>query len=354
MALLVIAACAVAVAGPFLKRNHDLFGTFAGPVSDTTINSKQSLREGVGNVIRSVAVSFRVGGGRLGPDTAVQHIVLGGLEDLYEFVGASADDQRYVIGGTSDAFERGDYRTWARLEEYGANPWHVVLILGAGFVLVVGAARGDRSLRLPALLAVGLTVGFVAFSATTRWSLYVTRYQLPLYAAWAPLIAIALGRLHRPVLVSVVGVLVLAVTPQLFDNAARSLVHRQPNLQSELAPYFFFGDDSDVFVGPSDYVAARNAIVQSGCDRLGIANWVLLEYPIWVGLDNAGWRGEIAHVNVSNPSATLQDDDFRPCALIRQTLGQSPIASPRGWFDVPFGDLTVAFPPEFLRRQASG
>lgn len=346
VSITIVLACAVVVAAPFLKRNHDLFGTFTGPVSDTTINTDLSIRDGLGNVVRSVAVNFRVGGGRAGPDTIAQHVALGGLEAVYDIVGASPDDSRYVMGVQTNAFERADYRWWARLEEYGANPWHVVLIGVSGVVLLTGVVRSGRPFLLPALLALGLTIGFIALAGTARWSVFVSRYYLPLLTGWAALIAIALAHVHRWVLAGTVVLLLVAAMPQLLDNAARSLLHQRSNATSDLAPYFFWGENNQDLLGPSDYVAARDAIVDSGCRRLGIANWILLEYPLWAGLDNTAWTGEIEHVDVSNASAALQDTEFQPCALIRQTSDRAPVTSPPGWTEVAFGDLAVSFAPE--------
>jgi hypothetical protein len=257
-----------------------------------------------------------------------------------------------VIGTETDAFARDDYRTDSNREELGANPWHSVLIVISGTALGYFALRGERSARLPAALAVGLSLGFLAFSATAQWSVYVSRYQIPLLVLWAPLIAIALDRISRWALRAVVAALVLAVTPQLLDNGARPLLHDVERDGSDLGPYFFFGDDHPAFLGPSEYEAARDAIVESGCERLGIANWVLLEYPLWVGLDNADWNGDIAHVNVDNASSALADGDFQPCALIQQQSGRD-VQTPTGWVSVPFGRLSVAFAPEFRDRVVS-
>ena len=58
-----------------------------------------------------------------------------------------------------DAFEVQDYSLPARLEDYGANPWHVLLLSFAGIALTLGVLRGRRELRTGLLLAIGLCAG---------------------------------------------------------------------------------------------------------------------------------------------------------------------------------------------------
>jgi hypothetical protein len=94
----------------------------------------------------------------------------------------------------------------------------------------------------------------------------------------------------------------------------------------------------------------RDAIVASGCDRLGIANWILLEYPIWVGLDHAGWRGKIEHVRVQNASATLAESGFEPCALVTEPRRGPRLDVPAGWSEFSYGELAAAFDPRSAAR----
>ena len=342
----VIVVCIAVVAGPHLWRNYRVFNTFTGPISESAINEEFLARGAAGNIIRSVAVNFRFGDGSSGIDTVVQRAVLGISREFYELIGASQDDQRFVIGALDDAFTFGNYDYYSRTEEFGANGWHVILIVVTTVLFTVWAIRGDRRSRLPCLLIVGLFIGFIAFSASARWSLFVSRYQLALLAPWSALISIALSRVHRFLLRAVLTFLFFAVMPQLLDNSARSLVHPQVDWPSDIHAYFVHAGGDGFFVAPEDYVAARDAIASSRCDRLGIGNWILLEYPIWAGLRNAGWDGHIEDVSVQNESSVLEDKSFEPCAIIRQSVFR-PVAPRAGWTDVPFGDLTVSFAPGF-------
>src|SRR5690606_18229212 len=136
--------------------------------------------------------------------------------------GADPDDPAFAIGADTDAFARGDHGPFARTEDYGANPWHALLIgiSAVGLPIIAWARRrgeGDGGQRSgekmspcwQAALGGGLLLGFVVFAGTTKWSHYAVRYHLPLLLLWAPLVAIVLARVHRRALgVVVVGLVV--------------------------------------------------------------------------------------------------------------------------------------------------
>ena len=76
---------------------------------------------------------------------------------------------------------------------------------------------------------------------------------------------------------------------------------------------------------------------------MGITNWILLEYPLWAGLRQAGWKGTMEHVDVDNDTGVLSDDRFEPCLLVRQTSGPAFCDGHSGT-EVAFGSLSVLEP----------
>ena len=332
----------VLAAGPFLQRNRELFGSLTGPVTATTVNAELRWREGAANVVRSAATNFRIGDGDWGIETVVSRSVLGVLRPIYNVFDVPPDDLDFYITPYVDVFGGGDFAMTSRFEEFGANPWHVLLLTGAMIILIVNAARGRVEYRFPAVVGVALALGFVIFSATSRWSVYVARYSLPVMIVWAPLIAIALSSLGRVVRNVTIALLVVAVMPQLLDNWPRSLIEPRNDFASELEAYFV-GRALTEPDAAKEFAAVRDAIIASGCDRVGIANWVLLEYPLWAGLEQAGWHGRIEHVFVNNESAVLERTDFDPCILVRQTSGDG-LPAGSAWVEETFGSLSLAFP----------
>jgi hypothetical protein len=104
------------------------------------------------------------------------------------------------------------------------------------------------------------------------------------------------------------------------------------------------------FVPAADYERLRDLLVATGCDHVGIGNWVVFEYPLWVALDEAGWTGRIEHVDVDNPTAGLATDGVEPCATVRQQLWFPPLEPLAGQGDLAVGGLVLSLPPEVAER----
>jgi hypothetical protein len=337
------------MAGPFLKRNLDLFDGVGGPVTDTTRNQEVSARASAANVVRSVAVNFRIGDGGNDPESLLSRVGLDALEEVDSWIRAPAYDPSFVIGGPIDTYAHDDFTELERTEEYGANGWHVVLMVVTLGALGIACLRGDRRARLPLAMGVALALGFVVFSALTRWSLYVTRYSLPLLLLWAPLIAIALAGIHRVVLRLSVALLVIAAVPLLLGNTARPLPDRL-DFENDIAAYFAPQLEGSFLVvaTPTEQAELLDAIVATGCERVALGNLVTFEYPLWAGLDNRAWHGEIRAVDVTNPSGVLEHDDFEPCATIRTGSPDGP--SIDGQTDYEFGGLTLSVDDDLVDR----
>ena len=333
--------CALAVAGPFLARNIELFGAPTGPVSAGTLSTDLTVRAAGANIIRSTASNFFIGNGKSGFETEMSKVAVGFFRRLYTPLHVSQSDTRYLVGSPTDAFRVMDWAPFTTAEDFGAAPWDVLLLMATGIVLVVGVARRRRELKVPLVVAVGLAAGFVLFTGTARWSVFQVRYQLPVVVAGCALIAVALGRFHPWVGRIILAALVVACLPQLLDNSERPVLHPEYHFSSYLQPYFLDGTLKDYQVATAaDYESATQSLVQSSCPRVGLANWVLVEYPIWAGLRHEHWHGTLDDVDVDNQSSTFESPHFHPCAWIRQ---ESPgyVGSDGGTVDLQFGQLAV-------------
>lgn len=332
----IVAAAALTIAGPYLWRNVELFGGPTGPESSVTVSRQLTPRAAAANVIRSTTANFQIGNGKGGVETAVSKVALGAFGHLYSYLAVSQDDPRYLLGPNLGAFKQQDYSLRQRVEEYGANPWHVVLIVFAGLALATWVLRGARTLRTPLVLAVGLSLGYVLFTATVKWQPYGVRFALPLLVAWCPLIALALGRLHRLVGGVVLVGLVVACIPQLVNNAERPLVPSDYHFSSYLDRYFINLTGGYQTTNVLAYESVTGSIAESSCKQVGLANWVVVEYPLWAGLQHDHWRGTIQDVDVTNVSRRLEQADFRPCAWIRR-VPPSYVAPDTGNVELQFG-----------------
>lgn len=345
---------ATVVIGPFWARNLELFGSVNGDV-DGTLNDEITPNAAVANSVRNLALQFRIGNGRSGLDTATSEALLPALRRVFEWTGAAPHDGHLDYGTGEDAFELRDYREYERNEDYGASPWFTLLLGACLPVVLVRGARRDPTARTAALLAVGGVVGFLAFSVTTKWTPYGARYLLPLLVLAPPLAALTLHAAHRHLLRIVAIVLVIVGLPSLLDSWARPLFDRPPEA-TDLDAYVVARPDGDAPLAKAeDFVSTRDAIVGSECERVGVGNWILFEYLLWIGLDHVGWTGEIQHVGpFANQSAELVNTSFEPCAIVHDAwLGQDT-PGPDGWRHQVYGSLTLWLPVDGAERAGWG
>jgi hypothetical protein len=311
----VVVVVAGLASGPFLLRNVAVFGGVTGPDSKANISTDLGPRVAVANIVRSTSANFRIGDGT-GVESALSRAAFDVLRPIFDATRVDPGGFEHTIGTDLRAFEPGNYAPYQRTEEYGANPWHVLLIVGGGSVLAVVAIRRRRELRPAVGFAIGLAVGFAAFTALNKWSPFAVRYQVPLLVGWAAPLALLLERSRVRWLVG--AGLAVAALPALFENSARPVVHPTWPFATYLDGYYAGGA---IYSGPPveefDRVAA--ALAASPCRHLAITNWVRIEYPLWVALEHHGWDGRIEHIDVGNDSAELIPDDFERCAVVYQT-----------------------------------
>ncbi|MGK2949217.1 MAG: hypothetical protein ACSLFP_11625, partial [Acidimicrobiales bacterium] len=282
---LVAAVAALLVTGPFVLRNQRLFDSTTGPVTRGTMAEEVAPRWAVANALRNTALHFRIGDGDSGLRTDTSRIVLGGLREAYAWIDPPADDTGFGLSPGQDAFERRDYTEFERNEDYGASPWIIVTLVVTAPIAVVRWRRRAPEATTAALLLLAGGVGFLAFSATTKWTLYGARYQLPLLVLAPALIAVSLAAVHRNLLRGVAVLLLVAGLPSLLDSWARPLLDRRTST-NELEAYIAPRPAGDLpFVTGAEATGLRDAVVATGCTQVGVGGWILVEYLLWAGLD---------------------------------------------------------------------
>ena len=337
LALLIGAGVAFLVCGPFLIRNLYIYGALSGPTSRSTISYNLTPAAGAANVIRSTASNFQIGSGQ-GVEATISHLALSPLKFVYDHLNVDPTDWHYLIGKPSDAFASGNFSARQRDEDYGADPWQTLGIVVTLAVMGVRVMRGDRILRLPLIVGGGLSIGYILFTATARWSPYGVRYQIPLLVIWCSLIALLLARMRRWIGLAVVLSATVLTLPMLLYNNSRPIAHPMWSRGTGIFRYYQPWVNSE---SPSlaDIAAGQTAIAKylagTSCRTLGEANWIMFEYPLWVALADAHWNGRIVDVDVADRSSILQDRSVRPCALIRQ-VPSGFISNDKGMVTVPF------------------
>jgi hypothetical protein len=316
--LVTVPVAAVAVVAPFVFQSVSLFGSFIGPASRQLTISSANIRGMGANMVRATASEFNIGNGSSGPQNYLARAVLPVLHRVYSIFGIPQNDLHYSLTQGWNVFAVTDYTQYQRNSDFGANPWHVLLIVASLLILVVTVLRGYKSFRLALIVAIGLGVGYLLFTGLYRWNQYGVRLILPLLVAWSALIAIALARLPRWVgRMTLIG-LTVACLPELLDNTATPLIPTSPSNAPYLTPYF--ADDS-MGIAPTEDASAYQMIVsmlaESTCTKAALGNQVLVEYALWVGLGHNGWKGVLNDFNVHNATEKLEPP-YIPCASITQ------------------------------------
>jgi hypothetical protein len=314
------ALAAVVVAGPFFHRNIEVYGGLTGPTTRTTLSYNLTPQAATANVIRSTASNFAVGDGS-GVESLISRAALSTLKAMYQPTHVDPSDWHYLVGNYSDAFGSANYSSRQLTEEFGANPWEVIGIGIALVAMLILVLRGDKRLRLPLLLGLGISAAFVVFSATARWSPYGVRYQIPLFVAWCPLMALVLARASRWVGMVVLITLFALAQPMLLYNVSRPIAHPTWSRGQGILRYYHpWAGAASAGLAPIAQGQADIAtlLAESTCHTLGEANWIKFEYPLWVALAERHWKGQILDVDVQNASKKLENPTAKPCALIRE------------------------------------
>jgi hypothetical protein len=351
------------VAGPFLYQDQSLFGSPDGPDAQAVLSTDLTWRAAGGDIVRTIAANFMMGNGTNGPETAVSKFLLGKFHRVYDAFGVPQDDPDYFVGQDTqdyfDAFGVRNFTVWDRSEDEGADPLDVILLCFASVSTVILLIRGDRRMRVVVLIALGLTVGFLILAGISRWQIYEVRFFIPLFVAWSPIIAIALFRCSPWLLRAIMVLLVVASLPQLLDNSERPVMQNSYG-HNPLAPYFLnprlaarsvvSNDRSYITTTAADFEKFSKIVAESTCKRLGIGNFLVFEYPVWVGLHEDGWRGEIQDVNVDNVTGRYEDTGFHPCAVITQPMWPYAGTDPT-MVQIGFGPkLALSISPQDLQR----
>jgi len=169
---------------------------------------------------------------------------------------------------------------WSTDEGLAGNPLQFLLaIFGAVWgVFAWRRLRNEHRLTIAVLGASALLLG-----ETVRWQPFNGRLHLPLFVLAAPCIALLLGKLRRPWMVVVAGVLAAGAAPALLSNNTRPLL-----ALGTLAPgsVLRVPRDQQYFAARPElyrtYASLIRRVSDTGCTRVGlVADYDSWEYPLW-------------------------------------------------------------------------
>jgi hypothetical protein len=239
-------------------------------------------------------------------------------------------------------------------EDTAPNPFHLVILVAAGGLVLVG--RGPRpagSSRIYVLAVFGSFLLLPLF--IDEDAIYVIRYHLPFFVLAGPMVGLVASEPRALGGSSFLSwLMLLLAAPLLLFNNTRPLIGRTPwptrigSVWTTPATQVLFA--SNERLRPS-YVRGTDLVSQSGCNRVGLRiDSHDLEYAFWWLLRAPQSGIRIESVYVTQRSKPLMDPEFRPCAILcticadRERLHGLPLAADLDRLDVFLGPSYVADP----------
>ena len=287
-------------------RNFELFESPLKPVGlgpyHQYSNEIQGPKVAISNVTRSAAVHLTL------PAPGFVTASFESVRRLHSLLGIDPEDPRTTWPGMR--FQPAPVLVH---EDFSGNFVHGLLILGA--LAAVGFSRRLRrgSPRL-ALHAAQVTLGFLLFASYLKWAPWHARLHLSLFLLFTPMVGVLIGRLPKPLVLMLAGVMFAQTLPFAFSNPLHPVQGDRSVLSApRLEQYFYPRPRLGAF-----YRDVAEQVTATGCGEVGLSmppdSW---EYPLWVVLDRVSSKPfRLATLEADNPSRVLLDATFEPCAVV--------------------------------------
>ncbi len=328
----VLAVVVVVLNAGYYLRNYGLTGLplgvpfpEAGQLAGGYANATYTLGGTVANVLRNISLHLAVPGG----GTLLAPVFVAALRAI----GQDPDDPTHTWP------EQGFHWPFASHHEiFAGNPLH--LLLAALAIGLIAARPRVPGTRTRAFYALGLIGSLVLFSAMVRYTIWSSRYHIPLFVLAAPLTAVMLRERLGPRWSSLIGfALFAAAVPFLVDNSLRSLLPGAPAniLQRPRADIYFADFHLDA---AADFQRAVASLDGDPCRDIGIladlsspeptlvfSPKAFYVYPVLALLQQRDLNRRFAYVDVRNSSARYRTPEtFHPCAIVCLDCTRDPTA----------------------------
>jgi len=197
-------------------------------------------------------------------------------------------------------------------EDYAPNPLHMTLLLVSGVVLVLRRKKISREVML---LAIASMLSFIVLSLSLKWTPYLSRYFLPVFVLSAPAVALLFDGMKRRALVSCCALILLVSGGfVLANNKTRPLVGAQSVFVTKRLDQYFMGSPRAQMY----FISVANLAKAQPIRHIGItdSDANMLEYLLWVLMNDSGANYRIEHVDVKNPSGNIKLIGFSPYYLV--------------------------------------
>jgi hypothetical protein len=318
----ILAAVVILLNSGFYLRNYALTGTplgvpypEAGQLAGGYANATYTLGGTTANVLRNISLHLAMPG--------LDKILAPAFAGAMRAMGQDPDDPTHTWP------ERGFQWPHLSLHEiWAGNPVHL-LLAAVSLVILLGQLHVPGA-RVRLLYALGLVGAFVLFCAMLRYTIFSSRYHIPLFVLASPLTAVVLWERIGPRRAMQIGfVLFVIAVPFLVANKLRALVPGAPNNILALPRADIYFADSHMDEAPA-FQAAVASLDNDPCRTIGIladlpapestlviSPPAFYVYPALALLHARDPKRQFAYVGVHNSSAQYRMPEiFRPCAII--------------------------------------
>lgn len=284
--------------------------TFGNPLGTGSANYLMNSRFGldvlVSNLSKNIALQLISVG-------YVNNFVNDALLRLHNMMGMNMFDPAITLGP-------GEFFYVPTREEVASNPLHFAATIFIIFILLIFMFRKkDKSeVVSPLILSLCAIIGMVLFSAIFRWQVWGSRYFVPYFVLFAPVVGYIFGRRLPNWMVGLlcVGLILWSVNP-LINNYSKSFSWSTANRNS----IWRMSRKGLLFANHQTYEGAILELTHqmdvSGCREYGLVfGKNVPEYLIWATLTPSASDYHLEHYAVDNATSILESPDFNPCGII--------------------------------------
>lgn len=316
MAMIALVVVAILNAG-YIIRNYTIYGSPLNPY-ELSLHGGQPHTPQVflSNLLRNA--SLHAGTPSPHVNKAIAIVVL----KIHDLLNLDVNDPRTTSAGTFHIFKPSTH------EDLAGNFLHALLIL----IMIGLIVARRRNIQSDLFIFATVTLAtFLVFSFFFKWQVFASRYHLPFFVLFAPVVGNLLDTIvQRRAAISVGLLLLLACLPWLVGINSRPLI--------PLPQRSYVGS---VLVEPREKLYYANGlyllepfknlyarITDAACEQVGIMiSGNSPEYLLWVLLGAPSESLRMEWIVAGTPSARYEASDFEPCAVICENC-------PQDWEDI--------------------
>ncbi|NQU17135.1 MAG: glycosyltransferase family 39 protein [Candidatus Saganbacteria bacterium] len=287
-------------------RNIKHFNSVIGPPTDVYLNEVFSIKNTSSNILKYSALNLNT------PFDAANKIIYKGVSVFHNILNIDINDRR------TSAFTEFSVMEYAPHEDLVGNPLHWLIILFSGIFLI----SKSRDARYHKMLIYFILVfsGFLMFFMVIKYQPWLNRLTLSILILFSPVIGALFDKfLSKKILVTTfVLLLFIGTLPLLLVNVKKPLIpppfvpeKYKYSILSKPREFFYFAAKPETY---ECYKKVVNIVKEREYQQIGLIK-IENEYPLWILLKNSNINFRLEHMEVENPSKSIQID-FSPSAVI--------------------------------------